>query len=113
MSTKPKVIITRKIPAGCEAEARERFDAVINRDDVPLSMQQLKDALRDADGLLPTVTDKVTADVLSSSPRRARILANFGVGFNNIDIEAARRLGVTVTNTPDVLTDDTADLAMP
>jgi lactate dehydrogenase-like 2-hydroxyacid dehydrogenase len=112
MSAKPKIIITRKIPAACEAEAQQRFDAVINRDDVPLSTEQLKEALRDADGLLPTVTDKVTADVLATSPRRARIIANFGVGFNNIDIEAARRLGLTVTNTPDVLTDDTADIAM-
>jgi lactate dehydrogenase-like 2-hydroxyacid dehydrogenase len=112
MSGKPKVIITRKIPAACEAEAQQRFDAVINRDDVPLTGEQLKDALRNADGLLPTVTDKVTAEVLDVSSRRAKIIANFGVGFNNIDIETARRLGITVTNTPDVLTEDTADIAM-
>ena len=112
MSAKPKVIITRKIPAACEAEATQRFDAVINRDDMPLTTAQLQDALRSADGLLPTVTDKVTAEVLGVTPRRAKIVANFGVGFNNIDINAAKAAGLTVTNTPDVLTEDTADIAM-
>jgi lactate dehydrogenase-like 2-hydroxyacid dehydrogenase len=112
MSAKPKVIITRKIPAACEAEAQRRFDTAINRDDAPLSTAQLQDALRSADGVLPTVTDKVTAEVLGVSSRRAKIIANFGVGFNNIDINAAKAQGITVTNTPDVLTDDTADLAM-
>jgi lactate dehydrogenase-like 2-hydroxyacid dehydrogenase len=112
MSAKPKVIITRKIPAACETEAQARFDVITNRDDVPLTPDQLKEALKSADGLLPTVTDKVNADVLSAAPRRAKIIANFGVGFNNIDIEAAKSQGLTVTNTPDVLTDDTADIAV-
>ena len=112
MSQKPKVIITRKIPAACEDEARRRFDATVNATDTALTPEQLKDALRNADGLLPTVTDKLTAEVLGVEPRRAKIVANFGVGFNNIDIEAARRLGLTITNTPDVLTDDTADIAL-
>lgn len=112
MSARPRVIVTRKIPAACEAEAEQRFDAVINRDDVPLTADQLKEALRSADALLPTVTDKVTAEVIATTPRRARIVANFGVGFNNIDIQAAKASGLTVTNTPDVLTDDTADIAM-
>lgn len=112
MSAKPRVVITRKIPAACEAEASKRFDAVLNRDDVPLTTAALQAALREADGLLPTVTDKVTAEVLAAAPRRARIVANFGVGFNNIDIAAAKAQGLTVTNTPDVLTDDTADLAL-
>lgn len=112
MSARPKVIITRKIPAACEAEAAQLFDAVINRDDVPLTAAELQEALRHADALLPTVTDKLTAEVLAASPRRANIIANFGVGFNNIDIAAAKAQGLTVTNTPDVLTDDTADIAM-
>jgi lactate dehydrogenase-like 2-hydroxyacid dehydrogenase len=112
VSGKPKVIVTRKIPAACEAEAGKRFEVVLNRDDVALTTDQLKQALANADGLLPTVTDKVTADVLAVSPRRAKIIANFGVGFNNIDTEAAKQQGITVTNTPDVLTDDTADIAM-
>ncbi len=112
MSARPKVIITRKIPAACEAEAQQHFDAVINRDDVPLTTAGLQEALRNADALLPTVTDKITAEVLGASPRRAKIIANFGVGFNNIDIAAAKAEGLTVTNTPDVLTDDTADIAL-
>jgi len=106
------VVITRKIPAACEEEAGRLFDAVINRDDTPLSTAELQDALRQADGLLPTVTDKVTAEVLSAEPLRARIIANFGVGFNNIDVNTAGARGLTVTNTPDVLTDDTADIAV-
>jgi len=106
------VVITRKIPAACEAEAVKLFDAVLNPDDRALTAEQLQDALKGADGLLPTVTDKVTAEVLGVAGRKARIVANFGVGFNNIDIEAARRHGITVTNTPDVLTDDTADIAV-
>ena len=112
MSAKPRVIITRKIPAACETEASLLFDAVLNKDDVPLTTDQIKDALKKCDGLLPTVTDKITAEVLATEPRRTKIIANFGVGFNNIDIEAAKARGITVTNTPDVLTDDTADIAM-
>ena len=72
----------------------------------------MTEAIRSADGILTTVTDKVTAEVLSAEPRRAKIVANFGVGFNNIDVEAAKARGVAVSNTPDVLTDATADLAI-
>lgn len=112
MSARPRVVITRKIPAACEAEAARLFDAVVNRDDTPLTPSQLQEALRTADALLPTVTDMVTAEVLAAEPLRAKIIANFGVGFNNIDINAARARGLTVTNTPDVLTDDTADIGI-
>ena len=91
--------------------ARE-FDARLNRDDRPLTAAELQEALRTADALLPTVTDKITAEVLSAEPLRARIIANFGVGFNNIDVAAAKARGLAVSNTPDVLTDATADLAM-
>jgi lactate dehydrogenase-like 2-hydroxyacid dehydrogenase len=110
--TRPRIIVTRKVPAAVEEEAARSFEAVLNRDDVALTAEQLQEALRDADGLLPTVTDKITAEVLGAEPRRARIIANFGVGFNNIDINAAKARGITVTNTPDVLTDDTADIAI-
>lgn len=112
MSPRPRVVITRRIPAAVEAEAAQHFEVVLNRDDVPFTPAELQDALRTADALLPTVTDKLTAEVLSAEPLRAKIIANFGVGFNNIDIQAAKARGLTVTNTPDVLTDDTADLAM-
>jgi lactate dehydrogenase-like 2-hydroxyacid dehydrogenase len=110
--SRPKVVITRKLPAAVEDEAARRFDVVINRDDVALTSAQLQEALRSADGLLPTVTDKLTAEVLAAEPLKLKIIANFGVGFNNIDINAAKARGLTVTNTPDVLTDDTADIAM-
>ncbi|HEY8107051.1 MAG TPA: D-glycerate dehydrogenase, partial [Gemmatimonadales bacterium] len=88
------------------------FDARLNREDRPLSAAELQEALRTADALLPTVTDKLTADVLSAEPLRAKMIANFGVGFNNIDVTAAKARGISVSNTPDVLTDATADLAM-
>lgn len=88
------------------------FDARLNPDDEPLSAEELKQAIASADALLPTVTDRVTAEVLGGAPRRTRIIANFGVGYNNIDVEAARAQGIAVTNTPGALTDCTADLAM-
>ncbi len=112
MSDRPRVVITRTIPAACEVEAAKHFDVILNRTDVPLTPAQLQEALRTADGLLPTVTDKINADVLGAVPRTVRIISNFGVGFNNIDIQTAKSLGLTVTNTPDVLTDDTADIAI-
>lgn len=112
MSDRPRVVITRTIPAACEVEAAKHFDVTLNRSDMPLTPAQLQEALRTADGLLPTVTDKLTAEVLGAVPRTVRIISNFGVGFNNIDIQTAKRLGLTVTNTPDVLTDDTADIAI-
>jgi lactate dehydrogenase-like 2-hydroxyacid dehydrogenase len=112
VSPRPVVVVTRRLPEPVhEALARE-FDARLNPDDRPLSADGLRDAMRQADALLTTVSDKVTADVLSVDPRRARLVANFGVGFNNIDVEAAKARGIAVSNTPDVLTDATADLAM-
>jgi len=90
----------------------ERFDVRLNVDDHPMSADELRAALLEADALLCTVTDLLTADVLDVESCRTRILANFGVGYNHIDVAAARRLGMVITNTPDVLTDDTADLAI-
>src|SRR5207247_8820457 len=78
----------------------------------PFTADELQEALRSADGVVPTVSDRVSAETLSVEPLRARILANFGVGFNHIDVSAARARGLVVTNTPDVLTDDTADEAI-
>ena len=109
---KPKVVLTRRWPKACEDRASELFDAKINRDDKPMSAAELQDALRSIDALFPTVTDKITAEVLGVSPRQAKLIGNFGVGFNNIDVEAAKKQGLVVTNTPDVLTDCTADIAM-
>jgi lactate dehydrogenase-like 2-hydroxyacid dehydrogenase len=112
VSARPVVVVTRRLPEPVHEALTREFDARLNPDDRPLTADGLRDALRQADALLTTVTDKVTADVLSVDPRRARLVANFGVGFNNIDVEAAKARGIAVSNTPDVLTDATADLAM-
>jgi lactate dehydrogenase-like 2-hydroxyacid dehydrogenase len=112
MSDRPRVVVTRRLPASVEAKLTELFDAHLNAEDQQLTTAQLAEAMRTADALLPTVTDQIGADMLRATPRRARILANFGVGYNNIDIAAARANGIVVTNTPDVLTDCTADIAM-
>jgi lactate dehydrogenase-like 2-hydroxyacid dehydrogenase len=109
---RPRVVVTRRLPEEVEARLAERFDAVLNPDDRPLGPEGLIEAIRTADALLPTVTDKLPAAVLATAPRRARILANFGVGLDHVDLAAAAANGLAVTNTPGVLTDDTADLAM-
>jgi lactate dehydrogenase-like 2-hydroxyacid dehydrogenase len=110
--TQPVVVVTRRRPTAVEEAVRREFDARLNREDRPLSAAELQEALRAADALLPTVTDKLNADVLSAEPLRAKMIANFGVGFNNIDVEAAKARGISISNTPDVLTDATADIAM-
>jgi lactate dehydrogenase-like 2-hydroxyacid dehydrogenase len=109
---KPKAIVTRRWPKEVEEKLAELFDVQLNRDDRPLSVVELQDALRNADVVMPTVSDRITAEVLSAEPLRCKILGNFGVGFNHIDIAAAKARGVAVTNTPAVLTDCTADIAM-
>ena len=110
--TRPTVIVTRRLPVPVEERLAAQFDARLNRDDHPFTTAELQDALRGADALLPTVTDRLNAAVLATEPLRARILANYGVGFNHIDVNAAKTRGLVVTNTPDVLTDDTADDAV-
>jgi len=112
MAGRPRVVVTRRLPGPVEAKLTEAFDTVLNVEDRALTPDELAEAVRSADALLPTVTDRITAEVLSAEPRRTAIVANFGVGYNNIDIAAAKANGVVVTNTPDVLTDCTADTAM-
>ena len=112
MSARPVVIVTRRLPTAVEQAVAKDFEARLNPEDRPLTAQQLQEALRSADGLLPTVTDKLTAEVFATEPLRTKVIANFGVGFNNIDVQAAKARGVAVSNTPDVLTDATADIAM-
>lgn len=109
---KPKVIVTRKWPAPVEARLQELYDVQLNNTDVPMSPQALKAALQTADALLATVTDTITDEIISVPNKRTKIIGNFGVGYNNIDIAAAKKEGVVVTNTPHVLTDCTADIAM-
>ena len=112
MSPRQTVVVTRRLPEPVEQELSREFDARLNRDDRPLGPDGLQEALRTADALLCTVTDRLTAEVLSAEPRRARLLANFGVGFNHIDTAAAKARGLAVSNTPDVLTEATADIAV-
>jgi len=95
-----------------EQRLAQEFDARVNQDDHSFTTAELGEALRGADALVPTVSDRITAQTLAVEPLRARILANFGVGFNHIDVAAAKARGLVVTNTPDVLTDDTADDAI-
>jgi lactate dehydrogenase-like 2-hydroxyacid dehydrogenase len=112
MTGRPTVVVTRRLPSPVEDRLRTLFDARLNITDAPLDEAALAGAMRDADALVPTVTDRITATLLGTPGRRVRIVSTFGVGFNNIDVAAAREHGVVVTNTPDVLTDDTADLAI-
>jgi lactate dehydrogenase-like 2-hydroxyacid dehydrogenase len=109
---RPTVVVTRRLPRPVEDQLRRDFDARLSADDHAFSATELSDALRTADALVPTVTDRLTAQVLGVEPLKARIIANYGVGYNNIDTAVAKARGVVVTNTPDVLTDDTADEAI-
>ena len=109
---KPLVVVTRKLPDTVETRMRELFDAQLNLDDKPMSQAQLTEAVKVADVLVPTVTDRIDAAVLSQSGEKLRLIANFGNGVDNIDVATALQRGITVTNTPGVLTEDTADMTM-
>ena len=108
----PAVVVTRRLPQAVERELATRFGARLNATDEPLGRDGLVRALREADAVVCTVTDRLSADVLGAGGLRAKALVNVGVGFNHIDLAAARAAGLVVTNTPDVLTDATADCAM-
>src|SRR5512144_1832138 len=109
---KPLVIVTRKLPDRVETRMRELFDARLNPDDKPMTQAQLAEAVKTADVLVPTVTDEVDASVLSKAGEQLKLIANFGNGVDNIDVATALSRGITVTNTPGVLTADTADMTM-
>jgi len=109
---KPLVIVTRKLPDAIESRMQELFDVRLNLDDKPLSKADLVAAVREADVLVPTVTDRIDAAILSQAGPQLRLVANFGAGVDHIDLATARQRGILVTNTPDVLTEDTADMAM-
>jgi glyoxylate reductase len=111
-SRKPLVVVTRKLPDSVETRMRELFDARLNLDDKPMSHADLADAAKVAEVLVPTVTDRIDADVLEQAGDQLKLVANFGNGVDNIDVEAAVKRGITVTNTPRVLTEDTADMTM-
>ncbi|MFD1786308.1 2-hydroxyacid dehydrogenase [Sphingomonas floccifaciens] len=108
--TRPRILLTRRWPEAVEARLAERYDVTLNARDVPLDADALRAALRDYDAVCPTVTDRLPADVIEGAT--TRMIGNYGAGFEHIDLDAARAAGVIVTNTPDVLTDATADIAM-
>ena len=109
---KPLVVVTRKLPDSIETRMRELFDARLNLDDTPMTPEQIADAVRTADVLVPTVTDMINEEMLKHPDCKLRMIANFGNGVDNIDVTAAHARGITVTNTPKVLTEDTADMTM-
>lgn len=109
---KPLVIVTRKLPRAVEAIMQDLFDVRLNDDDHPFSQDELIKAVKEADILVPTVTDRIGYDLLAEAGERLRLIANYGAGINNIDLSSCRDRGIMVTNTPDVLTDDTADIAL-
>ncbi|HMK70345.1 MAG TPA: D-glycerate dehydrogenase [Xanthobacteraceae bacterium] len=109
---KPLVVVTRRLPESVETRMRELFDAHLNLDDKPMSHGELAEAAKIADVLVPTITDQIDRSVLSQSGERLKLIANFGNGVDNIDVATALQRGITVTNTPGVLTEDTADMTM-
>jgi glyoxylate reductase len=109
---KLKVVVTRKLPAPVEARMRELFDVELNADDRPMDAAALAAAAARAEVLVPTVTDRIDAEVIAHAGAALKLIANFGAGFEHIDVPAANRRGIVVTNTPGVLTEDTADMAM-
>ncbi len=111
-SERPTVIVTRKLPEVVETRLRELFDATLNLDDKPFSRDELIEAVKTAHVLVPTVTDKIDRSVLSQAGPNLKLIAQFGTGVDNIDLETARNRSILVTNTPGVLTEDTADMTM-
>ena len=109
---KPLVIVTRKLPDAIETRMRELFDTRLNHDDKAMTQAELIEAVQQADVLVPTVTDRIDAAVLKEAGPNLKLIANFGNGVDNIDVAAALARGITVTNTPGVLTEDTADMTM-
>src|SRR5438034_6247910 len=109
---KPLVVVTRKLPDSVETRMRDLFDTRLNLDDKPMSHAELAEAAKVAEVLVPTVTDRIDASVLGQSSEKLRLIANFGNGVDNIDVTTALQRGITVTNTPGVLTEDTADMTM-
>jgi len=112
MKDRPLVIVTRRVPDGIEARMRDLFDARLNVSDTPMDANALKEAVKSAEILVPTVTDRVGAEIIEAAGPQLKLIANFGVGFNHIDVKTARARGIGVTNTPGVLTDATADITM-
>jgi glyoxylate reductase len=112
MKKRPLVVVTRRLPHVVETRMRELFDTRLNLEDKPLSQGELVAAMQSADVLVPTVTDEIDASVLAQAGPNLKLIANFGNGVDNIDVQGALSRGITVTNTPGVLTEDTADMTI-
>ncbi|GAA0299624.1 D-glycerate dehydrogenase [Sphingomonas oligophenolica] len=108
----PRVIVTRELAEAVMVRMEQLFDTTNNRGDTPMSQAQLAAAMSDCDVFVPTVTDDINASLISGAGERLRLIANYGAGVNHIDLKAARARGIIVTNTPGVLTEDTADMTM-
>ena len=111
-STKPRVIVTRKLPDAIETRMMELFEVRLNLNDKPMSQEDISAAMQEADVLVPTVTDRIAAPLINQAGNQLKLIATFGTGVDNIDLDAANKRGVMVTNTPGVLTEDTADMTM-
>ena len=109
---RPLVVVTRKLPDSVETRMRELFDTRLNLDDKPMTLAELAEAAKVADVLVPTISDRIDAALLGQSGEKLKLIANFGNGVDNIDVTTALQRGITVTNTPGVLTEDTADMTM-
>src|SRR4051812_20689678 len=109
---RPKVLLTRRWPEAVERRLAERYEVSLNQADTPMTGAAIGEALNRFDAVCPTVSDTLDAAVLEAGKGGARIIGNYGVGVNHIDLHACRALGLVVTNTPDVLTDATAELAI-
>lgn len=112
MTAKPSILLTRRWPAAVEAYLAERYQVTLRDPDAPLTREELAQAMRDHDALCPTVTDAIDAQILAVEPCRVRFIGNFGAGHQHIDLNACKALGIQVSNTPDVLTEATANLAI-
>ncbi|HEX9905220.1 MAG TPA: D-glycerate dehydrogenase [Propylenella sp.] len=112
MKARPLVIVTRRLPEPVETRMRELFQTELNIDDRPMTQAELVEAMKRADVLVPTVTDRIDESVIAQAGERLKLIANFGNGVDNIDVDAAARRSIAVTNTPNVLTEDTADMTM-
>lgn len=109
---KPKILLTRRWPAEVQNYLASRYDVTLNERDVLPGPQELREALSSHDAVCPTVTDRLTPEILQAGAGRVKIIGNYGVGVSHIDLEACKRLGIVVTNTPDVLTEPTAEIAI-
>lgn len=111
-SERLSVVVTRRLPEAVETRIKELFDVRLRDDDAPMSRAELTEAVKTADILVPTVTDEIDAALLAGAGPRLKLIANYGVGVDHIDVATARQRGILVSNTPGVLTDDTADMTM-